>query len=54
LADRIRIPGEERRVILCWKDTEGRLTKVSDSHPHLPDEAVYHVDMTVRVEARRD
>lgn len=54
LADRIPIPEEERRMILCWKSEEGRLTKVSDSHPHLPDGAVYHADMTVREEVPHD
>ena len=46
LAERIRMPEEERRVILCWEDSEGRLTKVADTHPQLPDEGEYYRDVT--------
>jgi hypothetical protein len=36
---------ESRRVILVWVDGEGRLTKVTDSHPGLPDDTKYHQNL---------
>jgi hypothetical protein len=37
-----------QRIILAWRDTDGRLTKVADSHPELPDDTVYQEDMVAR------
>ncbi len=37
-----RAPPSPRRVILAWIDREGRLTKVADTHPHLPDDRSYY------------
>jgi hypothetical protein len=36
-----RVPAAPVRVILVWKDREGRLTKAADTHPHLPDSYPY-------------
>ncbi len=37
-----RLPAAPVRVILAWVDREGRLTKVADTHPHLPDDHSYY------------
>jgi hypothetical protein len=46
LEQAIKPPPEERRIILAWRDEEGRLTKVADSHPDWPDDYPYFLDMT--------
>lgn len=50
LERRIQPPQDERRVILAWRDAEGRLTKVADSHPELPDDTAYYRDNTFRLD----
>lgn len=43
----ILAPSRALRVILVWRDDEGRLTKWTDSHPHLPDDRVYQEDLSL-------
>jgi hypothetical protein len=33
-----RLPPSPCRVTYVWDDGQGRLTKLYDSHPHLPDD----------------
>jgi hypothetical protein len=45
----IKPPAPEVRVIFGFRDSQGRLTKMVDSHPHLPDGRIYSRDRTRQI-----
>jgi hypothetical protein len=45
LERRVRLPEDQDRVILVWADEDGRLTKVADTQPELPDDGEYRRDL---------